>query len=61
MNNEWISVDDMYKPDDAEWYLVYQGNNRFCRMMINGEWFNAKEDKYGKVTHWMELPPPPKD
>lgn len=51
-------------PDQHEWYLVVQQKpgeyHRFCRLFIVGEgWQDAKEEKYGKITHWMPLPPVP--
>ena len=58
MSNEWISVKDE-TPQDMDWYLVYQGNYRFCRVYEMGLWVDSKEDKYGEVTHWQHLPSPP--
>ncbi len=32
---------------------------RWVRYWHGGGWYDAKEDKYGPVTHWMPLPPVP--
>ena len=48
----WISVEDRL-PEDSDWYLVYQGEHRFCREYRHDEWLSVKEAKYGDITHWM--------
>lgn len=58
-DNGWISIKDKMPDKDNEWYLVYQGDNRFCREYDRGYWFSSKEFKYGEVTHWQPLPQPP--
>ena len=59
-NKKWVSVDD-YLPEKHDWYLVYQGDNRFCREYKHAYWVNSKEFKYGNVTHWATLQEPPKE
>ncbi len=58
MNMEWIDAENE-QPIDIGWYLVCQGNNRWVRFYEMGLWVDSKEDKYGEITHWMELPEMP--
>lgn len=54
--NEWISVEDRL-PDEADIYLVYKNGARSIEYYDHSyreEW----EDR--KITHWMQLPEPPR-
>ena len=66
MQNDWISIEDKL-PEIEQSVLVWMGNWLGDLMWVrtykgNGEW----EDEYGywqkdePITHWMELPKPPK-
>jgi hypothetical protein len=56
--NDWISVDDRL-PSGGKDYLISTGNN------VNFDYFNTLVNEFAfyaeDVTHWMPLPPPPKE
>ena len=58
---EWISIKER-KPEPWVLVLVYHSGSGRVRI---SEMFGSKpefalESMYGKVTHWMPLPEPPK-
>ena len=60
---EWISVDERL-PDKEGTYLTYTDKDKmlmdiFCIYPSHGTEFWVGGN--GKVTHWMPLPPPPKE
>jgi len=61
---EWISVKERL-PDKAEQYLVFlQWQSGYWEPEIDIEYYTEKrgwEDWGDSVTHWMELPPHPKN
>ena len=70
---KWISVDDQLPPtgkDILAWTISSRGNpipageGYYAVDQLQGsigeEYFRAKVWAYGKVTHWMPLPEPPK-
>lgn len=60
---EWISVKDSL-PEEDENVLIFNGEiNKACRMSWDNDqgwiWTHYGMEAYD-VTHWMELPSPPK-
>ena len=56
---EWILV--RHHPLQAGHYLVCHETTdhrkyRFVRYWTGQEWYNANEDKYGTITHWLVMP-----
>ena len=65
MSMDWISVKDRLPEDDAT-YLVYGRNGYgivFAVYYGDGEWLTWADltNITRFVTHWMPLPPPPKE
>jgi hypothetical protein len=63
---EWISVEDEILPRDGGTYLIADSKRGFVAPHIRGTIHNNINTnwdwQYGEaITHWMPLPPPPKD
>ena len=57
---EWISIDDeLPKQKGRQRYLVIADKTE--RTVLYREYYDGWdfEPEYGRVTHWMPLPPPP--
>lgn len=59
---EWISVKDRLPEKRKDVLCCFNG----IRKMVEISWMDSTrcflyEDIYGKVTHWMPLPEPPKE
>jgi len=63
--NDWISVEDRLPSREA--VLVVVGTKKMRSVLFgfigkNGKWIGCGSfSDLGKVTHWMPLPPPPKE
>lgn len=63
MKSDWVDLDEEC-PDAKGRYLVVQQLSsrlryRWVRYWDGSDWVDAKEEKYGPITHWMEMPPFP--
>ena len=59
----WIPVTERL-PEENGWYLVVMlGNARFLefRPHANWAWWDIDDCGYCNVTHWMPMPPAPKE
>lgn len=63
--SEWISVEDRLPERDSE--VICRSNKEGNRIFIgylgyrSGAWMEDGSMHIGEVTHWMPLPPPPKE
>lgn len=61
---EWISVDERL-PETNEEVLVYSSVGKIytaCYIRVDGiEFWFENIDGFREITHWMPLPPPPKE
>jgi hypothetical protein len=58
--SEWISVKDRL-PDDCQKVLIYTQANKIAHeMYVHFYDSRANSPIWNIVTHWMPLPPPPK-
>lgn len=64
ITTKWIPVEEAMPPETED-VLVFYPNSKYGEIRIDC-WFacdNGRfclEDTYGKATHWMPLPKPPK-
>ena len=59
--SEWISVDDMFKPEGGQSVLVCYGRGEVLVAQSSGTLFHMGSSYPMKeVTHWMPLPELPK-
>lgn len=73
--SEWIVVEDRLPPQDVYVFIVRYDSRPNVHMQsveiasrFGNMWFDGKDGsevtekgKYGRVTHWMPLPEPPKE
>lgn len=57
--NEWISVGERLPENDGKYLVCTQGRKVFIARFYDGV-FCCFSDESRVVTHWMELPEPPK-
>ncbi len=65
MELEWISIEKEFPPESdlMEMYLItanHEGNDftTVCCWDSSCENWDDWDEGYGKITHWMPLPPP---
>ncbi len=66
--NEWIPLTDRFPPRDDR-YLVFAPSSDRDKPMILIAWFHPDSKKWSlileiwsaAITHWMEVPGPPKE
>jgi|TARA_R110000850_G_scaffold105926_13_gene217138 hypothetical protein len=59
--SDWISVDDMFKPEEGQSVLVCYGKGSMRVAQSYGTLFYMGSSYHmTEVTHWMPLPEPPK-
>ena len=65
---EWISVKDRL-PKSGAYVLVYDALNELVQIMLvdcDENWYDDRmrfycKNESGEITHWMQLPEPPKE
>jgi hypothetical protein len=64
MNMEWISVKDNPPVKDGTEFVGYENGRIFIFNFRFGDWHECAQGEIGyevEPTHWMPLPPPPKE
>ena len=58
----WISAAERL-PEDGQWVLVWGHGQHIPIMMFreSGAWIDDQFEFHSNVTHWMQLPEPPKE
>ena len=61
--DEWISVDERLPEEDKYVLVCFNGKHIFTGTYNNGQWLDSDGFKFidGTITHWRELPEPPKE
>lgn len=57
--SEWISVKERLPEPLANILCYFANEHRTDISWMDHSGYFAFEESYGKVTHWMPLPPPP--
>ena len=59
---KWVSVKDRLPKDNGVFLVLYENSNIVDKNFYADEpWRFTLQTSYGRVTHWMPLPEPPKD
>lgn len=59
VEGEWIRVEDRM-PTEKGWYLIASHERCDVGLLLKGTCFMGHALQFSDVTHWMNLPSPPK-
>jgi len=65
MSDKWMPIDSAPKDGEDKLLYVEKTGEQFVGYLADGDWIYAYHKHIGcfvcEPTHWMPLPPPPKD
>ena len=58
---QWIPVSERLPKDDEDVLVCVNGTYRDLAYRDEGTWYDERHNHLKGITHWMQLPEPPKD